>query len=135
MLNPLVKDVADSFLEEVETDYWMNTAQFIGIGPGEPAQELHRDNDLWYRVYEWAWPKMPELSFNTLFPFHTVTDEMGATRVIPGSHRWNEKERRPILPKPYRQKWKLVRPSSTPATRFTAVATTGRRTRGAMPCR
>ena len=95
MLNPLVKEVADAFLEEVGTDYWMNTAQFIGIGPGEPAQVLHRDNDLWQRVCEWAWPKMPELSFNTLFPFHAVTDEMGATRVIPGSHRWNEKERRP----------------------------------------
>lgn len=95
MLDPLVKDVADSFLEEVGSDYWMNTAQFIGIGPGEPAQELHRDNDLWQRVYEWAWPKMPELSFNTLFPFHSFTDEMGATRVVPGSHRWNEKERRP----------------------------------------
>ena len=95
MLNPLVKEVADTFLSEVGNDYWMNTAQFIGIGPGEPAQTLHRDNNLWQQVCDWAWPKMPELSFNTLFPFHAVTDEMGATRVIPGSHRWNEKERRP----------------------------------------
>ena len=95
MLNPLVKEVADAFLEEVGTDYWMNTAQFIGIGPGEPAQALHRDNNVWQQVCDWAWPKMPELSFNTLFPFHAVTDAMGATCVIPGSHRWNEKERRP----------------------------------------
>lgn len=96
MLTPLVHEVGEAFLEEAGgVDYWMNTAQFIGIGPGEPAQALHRDNDLWQRICDWAWPKMPELSFNTLFPFHDVTDAMGATRVIPGSHRWNGKEREP----------------------------------------
>jgi len=96
MLNPLVHEVTAAFLEEAgSTDYWMTSAQFIGIGPGEPAQALHRDNDLWQRVCDWAWPKMPELSFNSLIPFHTVTEKMGATRVIPGSNRWNEKERQP----------------------------------------
>jgi len=95
MLTPLVHEVGEAFMSEAGSDYWMNTAQFIGIGPGEPAQELHRDNDLWQRVCEWAWPKMPELSFNTLFALKPVTEEMGATRVIPGSHRWNEKEHRP----------------------------------------
>ncbi|MBT5432399.1 MAG: phytanoyl-CoA dioxygenase family protein [Rhodospirillaceae bacterium] len=96
MLTPLIHEVAAAFLEESGgVDYWMNTAQFIGIGPGEPAQELHRDNDLWRRVYAWAHPKMPELSFNTLFPFTPVTDAMGATRVIPGSHSWDESQRQP----------------------------------------
>ena len=96
MLTPLIHDVAEAFLEESGgVDYWMNTAQFIGIGPGEPAQELHRDNENWQRVCDWVWPKMPELSFNTLFPFTPFTDAVGATRVVPGSHRWNERERRP----------------------------------------
>jgi len=96
MLTPLVHEVCEAFLKDAGgTDYWMNTAQFIGIGPGEPAQELHRDNDLWQRVCDWAFPKMPELSFNTLFALKPSTDEMGATRVIPGSHRWDARERRP----------------------------------------
>jgi ectoine hydroxylase-related dioxygenase (phytanoyl-CoA dioxygenase family) len=95
MLTPLVHDVAKRFLEDVDTDYWMNTAQFIGIGPGEPAQALHRDNDLWQRVVDWARPAMPELSFNTLFPLQDMTEEMGATRMIPGSHLWDDRERKP----------------------------------------
>ncbi|MBC6439750.1 MAG: hypothetical protein GDA49_04930 [Rhodospirillales bacterium] len=65
----------------------MNTAQLIGIGPGEPAQALYRNNDLWQRVCEWTWPKTPELSLNTLFPLQPVTEEMGAPRVVTGSHR------------------------------------------------
>ena len=95
MLTPLVHEVAEDFMAGVGKDYWMNTAQFIGIGPGEPAQELHRDNDLWQHVVDWSWPKTPELSFNSLFPFHTVTEEMGATRVIPGSNTWQDIARVP----------------------------------------
>ncbi|MBT5432400.1 MAG: hypothetical protein HOI34_05215 [Rhodospirillaceae bacterium] len=41
-------------LADKRVDHWMNTAQFIGIRPGEPAQELHRDNENWQCVCDWA---------------------------------------------------------------------------------
>ena len=95
LVDPLVHDVAGALLEEVGRDYWLNTAQFIGIGPGEPAQALHRDNDLWQRVVERTWPKTPELSFNSIIPLQHFTEALGATRIVPGSHRWCDLEREP----------------------------------------
>ena len=90
MLTPLIHEVAEALMEGVCNDYWMNTAQFIGIGPGEPAQALHRDNDLWQRVVELTWPRTPELSFNSIIPLHRVTEEVGATRIVPGSNCWSD---------------------------------------------
>ena len=95
MLLPTIHAVAEVFMQDVCKDYWMNTAQFIGIGPREPAQELHRDNDLWQRIVELTWPRTPELSFNSIMPLQAVTEAMGATRVVPGSNHWPDLSRVP----------------------------------------
>lgn len=66
------------------TNFQLHLTQVIAIGPGEPAQTIHRD--------QWAFdffpfPKGYEVQCNTLWAMTDFTEENGATRVIPGSHR------------------------------------------------
>lgn len=60
----------------------LNLTQAIGIEPGEPAQFLHRDDDLW------AFPRNFELMTNAMWTLDDFTAANGATRLIPGSHLW-----------------------------------------------
>ena len=70
------------------TACWAGSYQFsapvgICIGPGEAAQVLHRDD----AIYPLPWPH-GEVVVNTMWAFDDFTVENGATRVVPGSHRW-----------------------------------------------
>jgi hypothetical protein len=60
----------------------LNAAQLIEIGPGEDAQVLHRD--------EGTWPEIAggerQLVVNCLLALCDFTEEVGATRVVVGSH-------------------------------------------------
>jgi ectoine hydroxylase-related dioxygenase (phytanoyl-CoA dioxygenase family) len=69
--------------------YWMDEAQLIEIGPDSPAQPLHRDHDAWPPVRQLG-PDAPEVIVNFLIAMTDCTEENGATRVIPGSNRWND---------------------------------------------
>ncbi|KAK4891054.1 Verruculogen synthase [Elasticomyces elasticus] len=69
--------------------FWMNTAQVIEIGPGNKAQGLHRDN-MQYPVFTGLGPNGPEACINFFLAMTEFTDENGATRVIPGSHKWDD---------------------------------------------
>jgi len=64
------------------TDFLLNAAQVIEIGPGEPAQFLHRDEILW--------PQLDEMNRELMVScMHALTDfneELGATRVVPGTN-------------------------------------------------
>ena len=60
----------------------------ISFGPREPAQRIHRD--------QWAFdlfrfPKGFEVQCNTIWAMTDFTDENGARRIIPGSHRFDDK--------------------------------------------
>ena len=69
--------------------YWMNSAQLIDIGPGSDAQPLHRDQ--WqFPIFTHCGPNAPEASCNFLVALSEFTDENGATRIIPGSHKWDD---------------------------------------------
>ncbi|OBK23762.1 phytanoyl-CoA dioxygenase [Mycobacterium asiaticum] len=89
----LVHALADGvFLEESGT-YWMTTAQVIEIGPGNAAQMLHRDLENWFPFVGMG-PAGPEVTINFLIALTDFTEENGATRVIPGSHKWGDFEDR-----------------------------------------
>jgi ectoine hydroxylase-related dioxygenase (phytanoyl-CoA dioxygenase family) len=71
----------------VSNSFWLNTAQVIEIHPGEKAQFLHRDMGNYPVFYKYG-PDGPEVMCNMLLSLVDTTEERGATRVIPGSHKW-----------------------------------------------
>jgi ectoine hydroxylase-related dioxygenase (phytanoyl-CoA dioxygenase family) len=86
-LHPLVLGAVEKLLVDA-TNYQLHLSQVIAIGPGEPAQSIHRD--------QWAFdffpfPKGFEVQCNTLWALTDFSAENGATRVIPGSHRYDDK--------------------------------------------
>lgn len=86
--NEIFAHVADEMLLPVCGSYWLNTGQAMLIGPGEPAQFLHRDCGNWGELCRWLWPNCPEITVSAMIALEDVTEELGATRVIPGSHLW-----------------------------------------------
>lgn len=81
---PLMTGVADDLLLPNCEDYLLNTGQLIQIGPGETAQEIHRDEDAWSFF---KGPK-PLLEVEAMFALTDFTIANGATQVVPGSHLW-----------------------------------------------
>ncbi len=78
-IHPLLLGVLDGLLGH----YQLSAPVAIDIGPGNPAQGLHRDDS----VYPLPWPHPPAV-LNTMWALDDFTEANGATRLIPGSHRW-----------------------------------------------
>ena len=78
-LHPLVIGVLDRVLGF----YQFSAPVGIQIGPGEVAQGLHHDDG----VYPLPRPH-PEVVVNTMWALDDFTESNGATRIIPGSHKW-----------------------------------------------
>jgi ectoine hydroxylase-related dioxygenase (phytanoyl-CoA dioxygenase family) len=87
VVHPLVLDTVKRVLHHA-TSFQLHLTQVIAIGPDEPPQLVHRD--------QWAFdffpfPKGFEVQCNTLWAMSDFTAENGATRVVPGSHRFDDK--------------------------------------------
>ncbi len=80
--HPLVLGV----LDEVLRHYQLSAPTGILIGPGEPAQVLHHDD----AVYPLPRPH-DQVVVTCMWPFDDFTEVNGATRLVPGSHRWVER--------------------------------------------
>jgi ectoine hydroxylase-related dioxygenase (phytanoyl-CoA dioxygenase family) len=74
-----------SILDHVLGEYHLSAPAGIEIGPGECEQVLHPDDAL----YPLPRPHL-ELVVNIMWPLVDFTDANGATRIIPGSHRWGD---------------------------------------------
>lgn len=88
--HPRALAVADHYLLPSCIHYLLSTAQLIEILPGETVQALHRDDPAWLH------PPMPtdpaadatQLEIVVLYALSDFSAENGATRIVPGSHRW-----------------------------------------------
>ena len=83
LLNPVFTAVTDELLLANGADYWLNTGQVMAIGPGEPAQYLHRDENNWPE----AIAADREITVSCLFALSDFTRENGATVVVAGSQQ------------------------------------------------
>ena len=90
--NPVYEALADAILLPSCGSYWVNTAQVMLIGPNSDAQMLHRDCGNWEYVSATNWPNSPEVTLSAMIALDEITEELGATRVIPGSHKWPDWE-------------------------------------------
>jgi ectoine hydroxylase-related dioxygenase (phytanoyl-CoA dioxygenase family) len=86
-MHPLVLDTAATVLGPYCQKFQLHLTQVIKINPGEPAQALHRDQ-LVYSPFRF--PPGMECECHTIWALTDFTDENGATRVIPGSHKWED---------------------------------------------
>lgn len=85
--NDTLHKIADACFREECGAYWLNVAEVIEIGPRSPAQPLHRDLDNYLPFIDIG-PSGPEVALNFIVALTDFTDQNGATRIIPGSHRW-----------------------------------------------
>jgi len=83
VMNEAICESARKFLAPWCERIQLHLSQVISIGPGQPAQAIHRDR--------WAWGthlKGVEPQFNTIWAITDFTVENGATQVIAGSVSW-----------------------------------------------
>jgi ectoine hydroxylase-related dioxygenase (phytanoyl-CoA dioxygenase family) len=90
MTHPTYRYVCDDVLLPSCSRYRLNLGHLIARGPGAEAQIPHRDEDVW--------PHFPRPHDDIQVASMVAIDEFrvdnGATRVVPGSHRW-PRERQP----------------------------------------
>jgi ectoine hydroxylase-related dioxygenase (phytanoyl-CoA dioxygenase family) len=91
MCHPLLLALCDRILLPSCARYQLNLGHLLQRGPGAEEQLLHRDEAVWSDVPKPA----PELQMAAVIAFVDFTRENGATRIVPGSHRWPD---RSLLP-------------------------------------
>jgi len=92
LCSPLLLALCDRVLLPWCARYHMNIGHLLQRGPGSEDQWLHRDEAVWSDV-----PKRDgvELQLASVIALVDFTRDNGATRIVPGSHRWPD---RALLP-------------------------------------
>ena len=82
--HPLILDVVDQTLWPKKTTFQLHLTQSIAIGPGSPAQMIHRDQ--WCFDF-FPFPADVDVEVSSIWALEDFTEHNGATRVVPDSHR------------------------------------------------
>lgn len=85
--HPTILAIAEHYLAPPGQRFHVCTAVTSDLLPGQEAQAIHRDQ--WTYGY-YPWPTGFEVEVNVLWALQEFTLENGATRVIPGSHLWED---------------------------------------------
>jgi hypothetical protein len=85
--HPTIIDTLDLVLGDHASTFQIDLTQLVTIGPGEPAQMIHRDQ---WSFDRYQFPRGFEAEVATMWAVTDFTEEMGATRMVVGSHRWEE---------------------------------------------
>ena len=84
LTHPVYTSVCDAVLLPSCASYQLNIAHVLDRGPGSEQQMLHRDELVWVHL-----PKPHgEVQLASVIALVDFTADNGATRVVPGSHRW-----------------------------------------------
>jgi ectoine hydroxylase-related dioxygenase (phytanoyl-CoA dioxygenase family) len=90
LCHPFYASLCDAVLGPNCSSYQLNVAQVMDRGPGADQQMLHRDEAVWVHL-----PKPhAEVELASVIALVDFSAEIGATVVVPGSHRW-ERDRSP----------------------------------------
>ena len=89
--HPLMLQIIDRVLGPWCDNYQLSASSTACIGPGESAQEVHRD-DL---MFPFTHPSERVVYATAFCALTDFTAENGATRLVPGSHLWDD-ERQPL---------------------------------------
>ncbi len=85
MTHPMLLGVCDAVLLPNCACYQLNLAHILDRGPGAEQQYLHRDELVWVHL-----PRPhPEVQLASMIALVDFDEANGATRVAPGSHRWD----------------------------------------------
>jgi ectoine hydroxylase-related dioxygenase (phytanoyl-CoA dioxygenase family) len=87
MCHPLYLAICDRILLPSCSRYQLNLGHLLQRGPGADEQWFHRDELVWNDVPS----PHPELQLASVIAFVDFTRENGATRIVPGSHRWPDR--------------------------------------------
>src|SRR6476660_8135073 len=89
MTHPTYLAACDEILLPQCSRYRLNLGHLIVRGPGAQAQIPHRDADVWPHF-----PRPhPDIQIASILALVDFRAENGATRVVPGSHRWERGRR------------------------------------------
>ena len=84
LTHPVYRAVCDEVLLPACASYQLNIAHVLDRGPGSEQQLIHRDEAVWIHL-----PRPhPEVQVASVIALVDFTADNGATRVAPGSHRW-----------------------------------------------
>jgi ectoine hydroxylase-related dioxygenase (phytanoyl-CoA dioxygenase family) len=91
LVDPVLLGLCDGILGSNCARYQLNLAHVLERGPGSEQQLWHRDELVWIHL------PLPhaEVQVASLLALVDFTADNGATRVVPGSHRW-ERDRVPL---------------------------------------
>jgi ectoine hydroxylase-related dioxygenase (phytanoyl-CoA dioxygenase family) len=86
LLDPTLLAFAAAMLSSTAESFILNTAQAMIVGPGQPAQILHRDQSNWL---PYAPPAGLEIEVSSMWALTDFTQANGATIVVPESNHWS----------------------------------------------
>jgi ectoine hydroxylase-related dioxygenase (phytanoyl-CoA dioxygenase family) len=84
MIHPLYLALCDRILLPSCARYQLNLGHLIDRGPGAQNQLLHRDELVWVHLPQ----PHGEVQIASMIALDDFRVENGATRIVPGSHRW-----------------------------------------------
>jgi ectoine hydroxylase-related dioxygenase (phytanoyl-CoA dioxygenase family) len=77
----------DLALGDHGSTFQIDLTQLVDIGPGEPGQMIHRDH---WSFDRFPFPRGFDAEIATMWAVTDFTEVMGATRVVVGSHLWED---------------------------------------------
>lgn len=84
LTHPVYTSICDAILLPSCASYQLNIAHVLDRGPGSEQQLLHRDELVWVHLPQ----PHGEVELASVIALVDFTADNGATRVVPGSHRW-----------------------------------------------